>query len=188
MQFGKWHLSFQGGYGRYGRQMSAEDWKQRAPSQGQSWDNFYGSNQSGRLSSASSLSSVRSGSSSSEEVPVEGQTDVRTPFGMGGIGGRRQGPRPTALPDKAVEESRGMQQSYGWLRLCSIKCILDDVLLHDVQNTVIYTSEDNMHRAVVKKALLFVCIIILRWRCFITVTTYGIQLLSSIMSSKYGNE
>lgn len=103
----------QGGYGRYGRQMSAEDWKQRAPSQGQSWDNFYGSNQSGRLSSASSLSSVRSGSSSSEEVPVEGQTDVRTPFGMGGIGGRRQGPRPTALPDKAVEESRGMQQSYG---------------------------------------------------------------------------
>lgn len=94
--------------------MSAEDWKQRAPNQGQAWDNFYGSNQSpGRPSSASSLSSVRSGSSSSEEVPVEGQTDGRVPFGMGGIGGRRQGPRPSALPDKAVEESRGMQQSYG---------------------------------------------------------------------------
>lgn len=114
MRFGRWRLSFQGSYGRYGRQMSAEDWKQRAPNQGQAWDNFYGSNQSpGRPSSASSLSSVRSGSSSSEEVPVEGQTDGRAPFGMGGIGGRRQGPRPSALPDKAVEESRGMQQSYG---------------------------------------------------------------------------
>jgi len=106
-------LSFQGSYGRYGRQMSAEDWKQRAPNQGQAWDNFYGSNQSpGRLSSASSLSSVRSGSSSSEEVPVEGQADGRQPFGMGGMGGRR-GPRPSMLPDKAVEEPRGMQQSYG---------------------------------------------------------------------------
>ena len=94
--------------------MSAEDWKQRGPNQGQAWDNFYGSNQSsGRLSSASSLSSVRSGSSSSEEVPVEGQADVRAPFSMGGMGGRRQGPRPSVLPDKAVEESRGMQQSYG---------------------------------------------------------------------------
>ena len=94
--------------------MSAEDWKQRGPNQGQAWDNFYGSNQSGgRLSSASSLSSVRSGSSSSEEVPVDGQMDGRTPFGMGGMGGRRQGPRPSGLPDKAVEESRGMQQSYG---------------------------------------------------------------------------
>lgn len=114
MRFGRWRLSFQGSYGRYGRQMSAEDWKQRAPNQGQAWDNFYGSNQSpGRPSSASSLSSVRSGSSSSEEVPVEGQTDGRAPFCMGGIGGRRQGPRPSALPDKAVEESRGMQQSYG---------------------------------------------------------------------------
>ncbi|KAL9963339.1 hypothetical protein ACROYT_G032533 [Oculina patagonica] len=106
----------QGGYGRFGRQMSAEDWKQRGPSQGQgqAWDNFYGSNQSpGRLSSTSSLSSVRSGSSSSEEVPVEGQMDGRTPFGMGGIGSRRQGPRPSGLPEKAVDESRGMQQSYG---------------------------------------------------------------------------
>lgn len=107
-------MLFQGSYGRYGRQMSAEDWKQRVPNQGQAWDNFYGSNQSpGRLSSASSLSSVRSGSSSSEEVPVEGQTDGRTPFGMGGMGGRRQGPRPSGLPDKALEESRGMQQNYG---------------------------------------------------------------------------
>jgi len=94
--------------------MSAEDWKQRGPNQGQAWDNFYASNQSGgRLSSTSSVSSVRSGSSSSEEVPVDGQMDGRAPFGMGGMGGRRQGPRPSGLPDKAVEESRGMQQSYG---------------------------------------------------------------------------
>lgn len=94
--------------------MSAEDWKQRGPGQGQAWDNFYGSNQPpGRLSSASSLSSARSGSSSSEEVPVEGQMDSRAPFGMGGMGGRRQGPRPSGLPEKAVEEPRGIQQSYG---------------------------------------------------------------------------
>lgn len=93
--------------------MSADDWK-RGQSQLQTWDNFYGSNQSpGRLSSTSSLSSVRSGSSSSEEVPVESQMDSRATFGMGGLGGRRQGPRPTGLPDKPVDESRGLQQSYG---------------------------------------------------------------------------
>ena len=93
--------------------MSAEDWK-RGPNQGQSWDSFYGSSQSpGRLSSASSLSSVRSGSSSSEEVPVEGQMDGRAAFGMGGLGGRRQGPRPVGLPDKTLDESRGLQQNYG---------------------------------------------------------------------------
>ena len=95
--------------------MSLEDWKPRGTSQGQAWDNFYSSTQSpGRLSSsAGSVSSARSGSSSSEEVPVEGQMDGRPPFGMGGMGGRRQGPRPSGLPDKAVDESRGMQQSYG---------------------------------------------------------------------------
>lgn len=105
----------QGNYGRYGRQMSAEEWKSRVPNQGQTWDTFqYGSNQSpGRLSSAGSLSSVRSGSSSSEEVPVEAQIDGRTAFGMGGVGGRRQGPRPTGLPDRALDETRGMQQNYG---------------------------------------------------------------------------
>lgn len=104
----------QGGYGRYGRQMSAEDWK-RSPTQAQPWDNFYGSNQSpsGRLPSASSISSARSSSSSSEEIPVEGQMDGRAPFGMGGLGGRRQGPRSAGLPDKAVDESRGMPQNYG---------------------------------------------------------------------------
>lgn len=93
--------------------MSAEDWK-RGPNQGQAWDNFYGSSQSpGRLSSASSLSSARSGSSSSEEIPVEGQMEGRTPYGMAGLGGRRQGPRPAGLPDKVVDESRGLQQNYG---------------------------------------------------------------------------
>lgn len=95
--------------------MSAEEWKSRVPNQGQTWDTFqYGSNQSpGRLSSAGSLSSVRSGSSSSEEVAVEAQIDGRTAFGMGGVGGRRQGPRPTGLPDRALDETRGMQQNYG---------------------------------------------------------------------------
>lgn len=112
---GKPWLFQQGNYGRYGRQMSAEEWKPRVQNQGQTWDTFqYGSNQSpGRLSSAGSLSSVRSGSSSSEEVPVEGQMDGRTAFGMGGVGGRRQGPRPMGLPDRALDESRGMQQNYG---------------------------------------------------------------------------
>lgn len=107
-------VNFQGGYGRYGRQMSAEDWK-RSPTQAQPWDNFYGSNQSpsGRLPSASSISSARSSSSSFEEIPVEGQMDGRAPFGMGGLGGRRQGARSAGLPDKAVDESRGMPQNYG---------------------------------------------------------------------------
>lgn len=39
--------------------------------------------------------------------------DGRAPFGMGGLGGRRQGPRSAGLPDKAVDESRGMSQNYG---------------------------------------------------------------------------
>ena len=86
----------------------------RGPSQVQAWDNYYGSAQSpGRLSSTSSISSVRSSSSSSEEVPAEGQMDARPPFGMGGLGGRRQGPRPSGLPDKALDEPRGLQQNYG---------------------------------------------------------------------------
>lgn len=103
----------QGSYGRYGRQMSSEDWK-RSQNPGQPWDNFYGSNQSpGRLSSAGSLSSVRSGSSSSEEIPGEGQLDTRTTFGMGSLGGRRQGPRPTGLPDKPLDDSTRGLQNYG---------------------------------------------------------------------------
>lgn len=107
-------LSFlQGNYGRYGRQMSAEDWK-RGQNHGQQWDNFYGSNQSsGRLSSASSLSSVRSTSSSSEEVPVDGQLDSRPGFGIGGLGSRRQGQRPAGLPDKPLDDSARGFQNYG---------------------------------------------------------------------------
>lgn len=103
----------QGTYGRYGRQMSAEDWK-RGQNHGQQWDNFYGSNQSsGRLSSASSLSSVRSTSSSSEEVPVDGQLDSRPGFGIGGLGSRRQGQRPAGLPDKPLDDSARGFQNYG---------------------------------------------------------------------------
>lgn len=39
--------------------------------------------------------------------------DGRAPFVMGGLGGRRQGARSAGLPDKAVDESRGMPQNYG---------------------------------------------------------------------------
>lgn len=41
--------------------------------------------------------------------------DGRAPFGMGGLGGRRQGPRSAGLPDKAVDESRGLPQNYGYI-------------------------------------------------------------------------
>ena len=118
-----------GNSGRFGRQTSAEDWKRGfSPghtAQHPSWDNVFNSPQS-RLNSASSLSSPRSGSSSSEDVN-EGIGQDRGHFGAvprdrGQFGagqpdrqqfGRRQGPRPNLTERASDSDGRQMQQ-YGW--------------------------------------------------------------------------